>query len=834
MIRWRRLLGPACASLLVHAVALTALALVTVRLTLGGEEPRETVTVTLAPQTATPHVRAPDARSTRQRTPSADPVARAAPVEAVASSTDVDRTARGRLNSDDFTRTVQGSGRDGALDPGIALGGQRVEFAGASARGASRIVFVIDRSGPMVTVRTPVHSEVRRAVESLAARTEFEVIAAGGDAPRSCFGELRPADRTALRSLDNWLDSLLSGGSPDPASGLARALSLEPDVVFLLSSGTEPSAAAARRAATAIERIDALNPPGRDGVRRTLILPIRFGDAGDGSLLDTIARRFGPPGAPGALVRALDELPTEPSINLTETEGRVAEATALASRAASQGAGMLASLGMTAPNERERIAASAHEILETLRPEAGETSLDPDAHLLRARALLTLAACRPAADERRSELLVRASAQLEAARERVAGRATARLERAQLDVLRATLGADQTRDAKETLREFTGDHVSTQTALVLLASADSPEQVTRVLEVIPPAQRPLAVSIGVRRALRLGPPDAAWALLRGSTTGHGFDVVRSVLSARLARRTTAGATPDDLMFAARAGVATPESVAWLDKAARIAEDGATRAEALVRAADLLGDTPDALERLVGASALGSRDATRRAVRLGMALDQHGEPSDELYDTALRSHASLVPEANDHAYWLGVLGERLLARGFTAEALGPLGEAARRGDAPASSALLDAAWTVRTKEAIRALRNASLDEDADRLALDCAETAIERGDAAEALAMVNLIDTPTDDAVLARVETMGLAGQTEQAMQTLRPVLDRVEASGVADERFWRAWTLALELFSEADDGSLTADRTLHLRRLQTIDEDLGGPPWRDRLEASAP
>lgn len=83
----------------------------------------------------------------------------------------------------------------------------------------------------------------------------------------------------------------------------------------------------------------------------------------------------------------------------------------------------------------------------------------------------------------------------------------------------------------------------------------------------------------------------------------------------------------------------------------------------------------------------------------------------------------------------------------------------------------------------------------------------------------------------------LSGDRAGAFSHLREVatqLDSVPRPGGPPraEAFWHAWTLMLELLVELNgDGSRTGAIRAHIKRLEGIDPDLGGPPWQTRIGA---
>lgn len=94
---------------------------------------------------------------------------------------------------------------------------------------------------------------------------------------------------------------------------------------------------------------------------------------------------------------------------------------------------------------------------------------------------------------------------------------------------------------------------------------------------------------------------------------------------------------------------------------------------------------------------------------------------------------------------------------------------------------------------------------------------------------------TQDVALNLARALAHAGKHDQAFALLRQVATDSDAPTTDGQarptRFWHAWTLLLEatLDQPRNPRRDTSIRT-HLVRLQTIDPNLGGQPWKSRLE----
>ncbi len=191
-----------------------------------------------------------------------------------------------------------------------------ITFAGVAAERASRIVYVVDASGPMASSLPFVVDELSRSIESLESSQQFQVIlfrsppasteandtsAPGNHAGYEMFtgaGEgLLSASRATKDRVRAWLTSIRSVGRSDPLPGLRAAISMKPDLVFLLSRSIKRSGATSQwgaGAAAILSTLDRLNPVSRvSGQRAIVIKTIQFLDDDPTGLLRSIAAIHG-------------------------------------------------------------------------------------------------------------------------------------------------------------------------------------------------------------------------------------------------------------------------------------------------------------------------------------------------------------------------------------------------------------------------------------------------------------------------------------------------------------------------------------------------------------
>lgn len=197
-------------------------------------------------------------------------------------------------------------------------------FAGVQGPRASRIVYVVDSSGSMTSSLPFVLAELDRSVSRLNASQSFQVIVYH-DPPRGSHGAplevfdqradthtLVAANDENKQRLRSWLAGVQPSGRSDPREALVTALSLKPELIFLLTrsikrSGPDASWAGGNRAM--LETLDRLNPVDtRSRMRPVIIKTIQFVDDDPTGLLKSIAAAHGD-GEGSYRVMRLEEMP---------------------------------------------------------------------------------------------------------------------------------------------------------------------------------------------------------------------------------------------------------------------------------------------------------------------------------------------------------------------------------------------------------------------------------------------------------------------------------------------------------------------------------------------
>lgn len=174
-----------------------------------------------------------------------------------------------------------GTGRSDSARYGLSVGGGGgPEFfgLGGTARGARRIVYVVDRSGSMLGIFDIVRRELKRSVSKLRRSQRFHVILFNSRAPlENPPRRLVSAIQAHKKKLFAFLDNIMPDGGTDPGPAMRLAFSAEPDLIYFLTDGQFDD--------KLLAQLDAWNKN-----RRTRIFTIAFFGAGGADLLEQIAR----------------------------------------------------------------------------------------------------------------------------------------------------------------------------------------------------------------------------------------------------------------------------------------------------------------------------------------------------------------------------------------------------------------------------------------------------------------------------------------------------------------------------------------------------------------
>lgn len=175
----------------------------------------------------------------------APPSERSAPMKPfqVAGGAGLDELAVGAIGGSDVVPV--GRGRGGSQGDGTGLGDRDVT-GGASVgslwgvgegQSAKSVVYVMDRSGSMGDTFPALQKELMRAIGSLGADQQFNVIWFSDGRPSELFERLRWATADNKRDAFDAIKSVVPRGQTEPVEAARRALQYKPDVMYLLSDG---------------------------------------------------------------------------------------------------------------------------------------------------------------------------------------------------------------------------------------------------------------------------------------------------------------------------------------------------------------------------------------------------------------------------------------------------------------------------------------------------------------------------------------------------------------------------------------------------------------------
>ncbi|USO00027.1 MAG: hypothetical protein H6810_05025 [Phycisphaeraceae bacterium] len=762
-------------------------------------------------------------------------------------------------------------------------------FGGLKAQAAMRIVYVVDSSGSMVNTLSFILDELARSVSRLQPTQSFQIVlfADRPDEPPvrsppidADSGGLIRATPTNRVAAQRWLNTIVAGGRPNPIEGLRAALDLHPDLVFVLARGIQRTAtdiSPEENTDAVLARLDQLNPVDpKAGLRATVIKTIQFVDEDPTGLMQRIAQIHGDGAGSYRLLRpeALgDDAPPPPPQSLPEP---IEHAIANAARALADADRDLSSLavlsGVATQQEVDKVGLAARSALEALEdaPPATPRTSDGRAQLLRARAALLAAATESesgaAGKARRLDFARRAIADAEP-----------------LPIVDP--GADAQRDITLALaRAYTGHaEEGCDNLLALIRNRDdagldrTTVGVARLALVAaadlfrPRSPKAQQARDTLARTLEIGPgdkgawPDAAW---------------RAVAAATLSRSLLAGGAPTD--------TALGPLLAMLDErdlpidqrralvyprlaliARKLAEPPTVALRAMAECASWTGDIDGAVKTFLILSDKTADPAERgEALRnAAVLLDRRGDPGDEARARALflrfaaerpgdpdarhaltlalakpGASADQLAEALDIAphheladRWRLRLAE--MERG--AAGLKILDQIAKPDDESARLELqiideLLAGQAAGDRDLLA--RAAALAERlgsgmTDTRRIELARSLLESDPtkALDTLAVVKPASASADAADLLRLRARLALGWDAEAFNTARDLAARREPE--ADAMYWEAVTVWLELGAAKGGPDARTAAKAQVARLERLHPDLGGEPWRGRLEA---
>lgn len=157
-------------------------------------------------------------------------------------------------------------------------GGPNFFGLGTQARGARRIVYVVDRSGSMMMTLGGVIRELKESIGGLRRTQKFHVIFFNAgqpleNRPRRLVSAIQAHKRDAFR----FFDEITAAGSTDPRPAMRRAFTVDPDLIYFLTDGEFD--------AGLLDTLDRMNRN-----RRVRIFTLAYVNRKGAALLERIAR----------------------------------------------------------------------------------------------------------------------------------------------------------------------------------------------------------------------------------------------------------------------------------------------------------------------------------------------------------------------------------------------------------------------------------------------------------------------------------------------------------------------------------------------------------------
>jgi len=761
-----------------------------------------------------------------------------------------------------------------------------VRFAGVQTKAARTIVYVVDGSGATANSFAYLQTQLLRSIDRLSPTQRFQVVLfrsfdglTTSNAPIN-NARLARASIANKQIVNDWLTTIQTRGRSNPVDGLKAALALRPDLVLLITRSierTEMGWAQGQRAI--LSELNTLNPLSpRTQQRPTVIKTIQLLDEDPTGIMRAIATFHGD-GNSDYRVVTYDDLiaPDEPeesdaySIGASN-EQRIASAGDLFASLTASGTSFSIFYAYADRTERERGIQGARSIQRLVRPLIGADGraaiLDAQATLLTALAgpgsipsdrlrsiVETLGAVmysEPNTDAQRVLVVALARAQ-------IGEYDTAKGAISELIELDDELGLDESTRAQAILAwismggaEDRFGQIDTQRPFVTENGAVDAVWGLILREAMTKARlredkdHPWAPMIEIRNAARSNEPianyiDTRIALILASTGAPPADTQLPIevllaaantmshsiagreraieLLSEIAQRTDEPGVAGDALW----------TLGVLGQAINTTDARARSASALTELAERFPEHPHAPDAIAGAiHATPEHDKAQLRDRLSYAVRRFPEHTEiDLWRLALAELFTdfarldildpITPNTREgvlagQLYEQTVLG--MLDRFDDPQIRQGLGlrmrDAAERFSIPGASM-----WTKRA-----AIDEIEVDPQTALASIDqLISDAKAKGEASEELELM-------------RAQTLDRLGQSRTAFAALSSLSDRIDATGKHTSTYWQAWSLMLESIADHGTERDRADALRHITRLELIDQNLGGSPWRQRITAA--
>ena len=173
-------------------------------------------------------------------------------------------------------------------------------FFGVSGSDVQSVVYCIDASGSMIRSLPMVLEHLGHSMDQLAPPQRFSVVFFQDNeaVPMPNFAALPLATAEQKRAVIRWMhQEIVPRGRSNPLRALELALSLQPDVIFLLSENITGAGPFEIEADRLLAALDEQNPVLPDGLRGTAIKCIQFLEEDVLGVLRQIAEVHGGPDA---------------------------------------------------------------------------------------------------------------------------------------------------------------------------------------------------------------------------------------------------------------------------------------------------------------------------------------------------------------------------------------------------------------------------------------------------------------------------------------------------------------------------------------------------------
>lgn len=883
---WLRWTVPPGISLLVHALLLGVVAYIGMRIS-ANQRPQERIAVTELALPAQPRV--PETQRNQPEKQDEEP----APARALPSApelpdmveTQAETLERARPTAaptmDPVTLEAMRESTSTIVRP-ESTSPPSVAFAGVQSKAARTLVYVVDGSGATANSFAYLQAQLMRSIDRLSPTQRFQIVLFR-EADDSAYtlapingGRLARATPDHKRQVAGWLDTVSARGRSNPLDGLKGALSLKPDLVLLITRSiqrTEMGWAQGQR--EILQTLNELNPQDPiSGQRATVIKCVQLLDEDPTGIMNAIGTLHGDGVDDYRVVRYEDLVSTdeperiaERSIGASE-EQRITTAAEIWGELAQSGATQSILTSVADRAQRMSVIDSAKAVRSLAGP---LRERDGCAELLWAQATLTL---------HKADALPDPEPSLRSIVESLGpvmytDPSTDAQRSITVALARDALGergqaAQRLRELVELSDELQLDALTrAQTLLALVSIGEEPESLSAIASE-PPFTTPsgnidalwgLLLREGVTIArLQRREPNAWTPMLRVRESARRSPEIVEYIDQRLALIYETHARPNDptptpvLMAAADAlsrSIATREralalyervvdqpdsgdelpdalwQIGVLGRSIGTRESIERSNSALTRLARDVSDDPRALGAISSAiGSTGEQEHEALAQRLTLAIDLFpGSPAIDLWRLRLAELREdfarldtldpISPETRE-----GVLAGELYER----TVLGMLD----RYDDPQVRAGLERRMLL----AAQRFGLPSVDLWTKRSAISAAQH-----DPQGALGMIDsLIEQaenrgePSEELRMLRAQTLMRLDQTQSALGELRELIARSDATGNYTSTYWQSWAIMLESIAERGGERDRDEARRHLARLLLIDPELGGSPWRERLQ----